>query len=191
MEDDMAAGATVYYIIGAIIVAAIIIAIAVVASGRGRSRRLQQRFGPEYDRAVRTTGGDQAAAERDLAAREDRVRRMHIEELPAGARARYVEEWRTVQTRFVDQPREALKDADGLVTSVMRDRGYPMNDFEQRAADLSPDHPQVVDNYRIAHGIASRSEQGEASTEDLRQAMVHYRTLFNDLVGSDERTDRS
>jgi hypothetical protein len=116
---------------------------------------------------------------------------MHIEELPAGARARYVEEWRTVQTRFVDQPREALKDADGLVTSVMRDRGYPMNDFEQRAADLSPDHPQVVDNYRIAHGIASRSEQGEVSTEDLRQAMVHYRTLFDDLVGSDERTDRS
>lgn len=187
----MAAGAAVYYIIGAIIVAAIIIAIAVVASGRARSRRLQQRFGPEYDRAVRTTGGDRTAAERDLAARESRVRRMHIEELPAGARDRYVEEWRTVQTRFVDQPREALKDADSLVTSVMRDRGYPMNDFEQRAADLSPDHPQVVDNYRIAHGIASRSEQGEVSTEDLRQAMVHYRTLFNDLVGTDERTSRS
>lgn len=186
----MAAGATVYYIVGAIIVAAIIIAIAVVSSGRARSRRLQQRFGPEYDRAVRATG-DRAAAERDLAAREQRVRRMHIEELPAGARERYVEEWRTVQTRFVDQPREAVKDADSLVTSVMRDRGYPMNDFEQRAADLSPDHPQVVDNYRAAHGIASRSEQGNASTEDLRQAMVHYRTLFDDLVGNDERTSRS
>lgn len=182
-------GTAVYYIIGAIIVAAIIIAIAVVASGRAKSRRLQQRFGPEYDRTVRTAG-DRATAEQELAARETRVKRMHIEELPAGARERYTEEWRTVQTRFVDQPREALKEADNLVTSVMRDRGYPMNDFDQRAADLSPDHPQVVDNYRAAHEIASRSEQGEASTEDLRQAMVHYRTLFNDLLGSEERTNR-
>ena len=180
---------TIYYIVGGIIVAAIIIAVAIIASRRGQSRRLQQRFGPEYDRTVRATG-DRTAAEQELAAREARVRGMHIEELPAGARDRYTEEWRTVQTRFVDQPREALKDADNLVTSVMRDRGYPMNDFEQRAADLSPDHPQVVDNYRIAHGIASRSERGEASTEDLRQAMVHYRTLFTDLLGTDERTNR-
>jgi FtsZ-interacting cell division protein ZipA len=181
-----AANPTIYYVIGAVVVVAIIV-IAILASGRARSRRLQQRFGPEYDRAVRTTG-DRAVAERDLAARETRVRRMHIEELPAGARDRYTEEWRTVQTRFVDQPREALKEADDLVTNVMRDRGYPMSDFEQRAADISPDHPQVVDNYRIAHGIASRSTSGEVSTEDLRQAMVHYRTLFNDLLGtSDER----
>jgi hypothetical protein len=113
---------------------------------------------------------------------------MHIEELPAGARERYTEEWRTVQTRFVDQPREALTDADRLVENVMRDRGYPMSDFEQRAADISPDHPKVVDNYRAAHGIATRAETGEVSTEDLRQAMVHYRTLFNDLLGTEERT---
>lgn len=185
------AASTSYIIIGAIIVAAIIIAIAVAATRRARSRTLQQRFGPEYDRAVRATGGDRTAAERDLTERETRVRRMHIEELPAGARDRYAEEWRTVQTRFVDQPREALRDADDLVTSVMRDRGYPMNDFEQRAADLSPDHPQVIDNYRAAHGIASRSERGEATTEDLRQAMVHYRTLFNDLLSTGERTTRS
>lgn len=177
----------IYYVVGAIIVAAIIIAVAVFASRSARSRRLQQRFGPEYDRAVRAAG-DRSTAERDLTARETRVKRMHIEELPAGARERYTEEWRTVQTRFVDQPREALKDADRLVESVMRDRGYPMSDFEQRAADISPDHPQVVNNYRVAHGIAVRSEQGEASTEDLRQAMVHYRTLFNDLLGTDERT---
>ncbi|HLI97969.1 MAG TPA: hypothetical protein VKT72_18015 [Candidatus Baltobacteraceae bacterium] len=117
------------------------------------------------------------------------MKRMHIEELPAGARDRYAEEWRTVQTRFVDQPREALGDADSLVENVMRDRGYPMSDFDQRAADISPDHPQVVDNYRIAHGIAVRSERGDASTEDLRQAMVHYRTLFNDLLGTSERRD--
>jgi hypothetical protein len=177
---------TVWYIVGAIVVAAIIIAVAIYSSRAGRTRRLQQRFGPEYDRAVRTTG-DQKAAERDLAAREDRVRRMHIEELPAGARDRYTEEWRTVQTRFVDQPREALREADRLVENVMRDRGYPMSDFDQRAADISPDHPQVVDNYRIAHGIAVRSERGEVTTEDLRQAMVHYRSLFNDLLGTSER----
>lgn len=180
---------TIYYVIGGIIVAAIIIAVALIASRRAQSRRLQRRFGPEYDRAVRATG-DRTAAEQELAARETRVRRMHIEELPAGARERYTEEWRTVQTRFVDQPREALKEADNLVASVMRDRGYPMNDFEQRAADLSPDHPQVLDNYRIAHGIAAQSERGEVSTEDLRQAMVHYRTLFTDLLGTDERTNR-
>lgn len=180
---------TIYYVIGAIIVVAIIVIVATLASRNAKSRRLQQRFGPEYDRTVRSAG-DRTAAERELAAREDRVKRMHIEELPAGARDRYTEEWRTVQTRFVDQPQEALKQADALVENVMRDRGYPMNDFEQRAADISPDHPQVVENYRAAHGIAQRSETGEATTEDLRQAMVHYRTLFNDLLGTDERTTR-
>lgn len=181
------ANPTVWYIVGAIIVAAIIIAVAIFSSRAGRTHRLRQRFGPEYDRTVRSTG-DQTAAERDLADREARVKRMHIEELPAGARDRYTEEWRTVQTRFVDQPREALVQADRLVENVMRDRGYPMTDFEQRAADISPDHPRVVDNYRIAHGIAIRSERGEVTTEDLRQAMVHYRTLFNDLLGTSERT---
>lgn len=181
------ANPTVWYIVGAIIVAAIIIAVAIFSSRAGRTRRLRQRFGPEYDRTVRSTG-DQTAAERDLADREARVKRMHIEELPAGARDRYTEEWRTVQTRFVDQPREALVQADRLVENVMRDRGYPMTDFEQRAADISPDHPRVVDNYRIAHGIAIRSERGEVTTEDLRQAMVHYRTLFNDLLGTSEWT---
>lgn len=178
----------VYYVVGAIIIIAIIVIVAAFASRNARSKRLQQRFGPEYDRAVRSSG-DRGTAERELAAREDRVKRMHIEELPAGARERYTEEWRTVQTRFVDQPREALQQADTLVQNVMRDRGYPMNDFEQRAADISPDHPQVVDDYRIAHGIASRTETGEVSTEDLRQAMVHYRTLFNDLLGTNERTN--
>jgi hypothetical protein len=115
------------------------------------------------------------------------VRKFHIEELPAGARSRYTEEWRTVQTRFVDQPREAVSEADRLVENVMRDRGYPMDDFDQRVADLSPDHPQVVENYRAAHDIASRTERGEVDTEDLRQAMVHYRSLFTDLLGPSER----
>lgn len=183
----MQTGSPTLYIIVAVVIIAVIIVIAVMAARRASSARLQRRFGPEYDRTVQTTG-DRAAAERELAAREARVRKFHIEELPAGARDRYTEEWRTVQTRFVDEPRAAVTQADQLVANVMRDRGYPMENFDQQVADISPDHPAVVDNYRAAHDIAGRSERGEASTEDLRQAMVHYRTLFADLLGSDERT---
>jgi hypothetical protein len=175
-----------YIIIGAIIVAAIIAAIVFAAVRAARSRELEKRFGPEYERAVKERG-DRAAAERDLSARAARVKKFHIEELPAGAKERYAEEWRSVQSRFVDKPREAVVDADHLVVAVMRDRGYPMENFEQRTADISPDHPEVVEDYRLAHGIAVRSERGEVSTEDLRQAMQHYRTLFNDLLGTDER----
>ena len=175
-----------YYIIGAVVIVAIV-AIAIVASRRAASVRLQRRFGPEYERTIQTSG-DRAAAERELAEREARVRKFHIAELPAGARDRYTEEWRTVQTRFVDEPQSALTEADKLVASVMRDRGYPMENFEQRVADISPDHPAVVENYRTAHDIAARCERGEVSTEDLRQAMVHYRILFNDLLGAEERT---
>lgn len=177
---------TLLYVVGAVVIIAILVAIIVAAQRRNRSAALQHRFGPEYERTVKATG-DRDAAEKELAERERRVKRMHIEELPAGAKDRYTEEWMTVQTRFVDQPRTALGDADRLVTSVMRDRGYPMDDFEQRVSDLSPDHPAVVDNYRAAHDIAQRSERGEVSTEDLRQAMIHYRTLFTDLLGTDER----
>lgn len=176
---------TVYYVVGAIVVIAIVAAI-IVAIRAARSRELEKRFGPEYERAVRERG-DRAAAERELAARQARVRKFHIEELPAGVKERYSEEWRTVQTRFVDQPQAAVVDADHLVASVMRDRGYPMENFEQRTADISPDHPHVVEDYRVAHGIALRSERGQVSTEDLRQAMQHYRTLFDDLLGT-ERT---
>jgi FtsZ-interacting cell division protein ZipA len=182
----MQTGSPTLIIIAVVVVIAIIV-IAVLASRRASSTRLQRRFGPEYDRTVEASG-DRGAAERELAAREARVRKFHIEELPAGARDRYTEEWRTLQTRFVDEPRVAITQADALVGNVMRDRGYPMEDFDQRVADISPDHPAVVENYRAAHDIAGRSERGEASTEDMRQAMVHYRTLFTDLLGSDERT---
>jgi FtsZ-interacting cell division protein ZipA len=179
-------GASPIWIAVAVIVIIAIVAVAVVSSRRARSARLQRRFGPEYERTLRASG-DRTDAERELAAREARVKRFHIEELPAGARDRYMEEWRTVQTRFVDEPKAAIVEADHLVENVMRDRGYPIEEFEQRAADLSPDHPAVVQNYRAAHDIASRSERGEVSTEDLRQAMVHYRTLFTDLLGTSER----
>jgi FtsZ-interacting cell division protein ZipA len=182
----MFGGASVWIFILAIIAFIAIVVIAVVSSRRTRTARLQRRFGPEYERTLRSSG-DRTNAERELAAREARVKRFHIEELPAGARNRYMEEWRTVQTRFVDEPQTAVGEADRLVENVMRDRGYPIEEFEQRAADLSPDHPAVVQNYRAAHAIASRSERGEVTTEDLRQAMVHYRTLFTDLLGTNER----
>jgi len=171
-----------YYVIGAIVVIAIV-AIAIAVSRRNASARLQSRFGPEYERTVRERG-DRATAERELVAREERVKRFHIEELPAGARERYTEEWRTVQTHFVDHPKTAIDEADHLVMNVMRDRGYPVDNFDQQVSDLSPDHPGVVQNYRTAHDIAMRSEDGDASTEDLRQAMVHYRALFTDLLGT-------
>lgn len=166
----------------AILVIAIIIIAAVVLARRKRSADLQNRFGPEYERAVRESGGSRAEAERELARRQERVKRMHIEELPAGAKTRYTEEWRTVQTRFVDEPEAALVNADHLIANVMRDRGYKVDDYDQTVADLSPDHPNVLQNYRTAHDITHRSETGEVTTEDLRQAMVQYRSLFDDLV---------
>lgn len=162
-----------------------LIAIIAVAAKRQRTMALQHKFGHEYDVVLRKSE-DRAQAERELAAREQRVRNMHIEELPAGARDRYTEEWRTVQAHFVDRPQGAVREADSLVMQVMRDRGYPVDSFEQRVADISPDHPRVVDNYRAAHGIAARCERGDVSTEDLRKAMVHYRTLFEELLGTSE-----
>jgi hypothetical protein len=172
---------TASYVIAAVVVLLIIV-VAVALARRNRSASLQKRFGPEYERTVNQTGS-RTEAERELARRQERVKRMHIEELPAGAKSRYTEEWRTVQTRFVDEPKVALVNADQLITSVMRDRGYPTDrDFDRTVADLSPDHPSVLQNYRVAHEITQRSETGDATTEDLRQAMVHYRSLFDDLV---------
>ncbi len=173
---------TAVTIIIAVVVVLLIIVGAVALARRNRSKSLQDRFGPEYQRTVRESGGSRAEAERELARRQERVKRMHIEELPAGAKNRYTEEWRTVQTRFVDEPKTALVNADRLIANVMRDRGYSTDNFDQNVADLSPDHPNVLQNYRTAHDITRRTETGEVSTEDLRQAMVHYRSLFDDLV---------
>ena len=145
---------------------------------RQRSAQLQRGFGPEYDRAVERHG-DQRAAESELLERRERRRRFDIRPLTPANRDRYAERWRTVQSQFVDQPASALSDADTLVAEVMRERGYPVEDFEQRAADVSVDHPTVVEHYRKAHAIHSRSR---ASTEDLREAMLHYRALFAELL---------
>ena len=177
---------TIYYVIAAIVVILAIVA-AVAIARRSQSARLQRRFGPEYERLARERGS-RTEAERELARREERVKGFRLAELPPGARERYSEEWRRVQARFVDEPAAALRQADTLIANVMRDRGYPQADFEQRTADLSTDHARALGDYRAAHEIALRSEGGNASTEDLRQAMVHYRTLFDELVGTTERS---
>jgi len=166
----------------AILVVVILLALLAFFAGRQRrSRKLQDKFGPEYDRTVEQAG-DRRAAEADLLERADRRAELNIVPLEPEARDRYIEAWRSTQAQFVDEPAQATREADRLITSVMRDRGYPVDDFEQRAADVSVDHPQVVDDYRAAHAIAAANERSEASTEDLRQALVHYRSLFEELL---------
>jgi hypothetical protein len=151
-----------------------------------RTRRLRTQFGgEEYARAVRE-GGSQRKAEAVLDERADRVEALHIRPLTPGDRARFAESWGRVQARFVDGPGGAITEADQLLGDVMSARGYPVSDFEQRAADISVDYPLVLANYRAAHGIAVRQSRGQASTEDLRQAMLHYRSLFEELVGQPE-----
>jgi hypothetical protein len=148
---------------------------------RRRSTELRRSFGREYERAVQETG-DQGHAERELERRRERVDQLRIRPLPPGEAERFAAGWREIQKRFVDEPETAVVEADRLVTDVMQRRGYPMADFDQRAADLSVNHPRVIESYRAAHGIAGRSGNGGASTEELRQAMVHYRVLFEDLL---------
>jgi hypothetical protein len=171
----------------------IVIALAVVVVVGGvvwralaarRTKDLRERFGPEYDRTA-TESGSQREAEAELAARQERREQLNIRPLAEGARQRYARQWEGVQAQFVDSPAAALTAADALVSAVMVERGYPMDDFEQRAADVSVDHPQVVQNYRQARDISRASEQGQASTEDLRQAMRNYRALFDELLGDD------
>ena len=174
----------------AIVIAVVAVVIALIAAWVVmRNRRiaaLQSRFGPEYDRTVREIGAQRA--ETVLMQREKRVEKFSIRELSLDERERFVTEWRIVQTHFVDAPQEAVRDADLLVDRLMRARGYPMTTFEQRAADISVDHPQVVDNYRAAHQIALRHQQGQASTEDLRNAFIYYRSLFDELLQTTPQT---
>ena len=152
---------------------------------RRRSVALQQEFGPEYQRAVGKFG-DERKAEAELAAREKRVRSFKIRSLTPEEQARFAAAWKKAQARFVDEPSQAAADADILVKELMQTRGYPMADFEQRAADISVDYPQVVSNYRAARQIALRNNGGKATTEDIRQAMVHYRSLFEELLETAE-----
>jgi hypothetical protein len=146
-----------------------------------RRSRLRERFGPEYDRMIEQRE-DRRGVESELAMREKRRSKLDIRPLRPEARDEYGRRWSDTQARFVDQPGPAVGEADNLVQEVMRERGYPVDDFSQREADLSVDHPTVLENYRAAHGISMAQAQGQASTEDLRQAMVHYRTLFVELL---------
>jgi len=148
---------------------------------RNRSRALRQRFGPEYERML-GEHGSRSRAERELEHRRHRVERLSLRPLPADMRNRYAEAWNREQARFVDEPKAAVSEADHLVEEVMRERGYPVGAFDQQVADVSVDHAGVVENYRAAHEIAQREERGQASTEDLRKAMVYYRDLFRELL---------
>jgi hypothetical protein len=165
----------------AILIVLVLLASAAFLVGRQRTRRLRDRSGPEQDRTV-ATAGDRRSAESEPQERTVRREQLRIAPLDPAARDRYVAAWHMTQARFVDEPAEATREADRLITSVMRDRGYPVDGFEQRTADVSVDHPQVVDDYRAAHAIAAANQRSEASTEDLRQALVHYRSLFEELL---------
>jgi hypothetical protein len=152
-----------------------------------RTGKLREQFGgAEYDRTLQQSGGSRRQAEAGLQGRALRVEALHLRELAEPDRARFMESWRKVQAHFVDGPAGAVTEADQLLGDVMSTRGYPVGNFEQRSADISVDHPLVLENYRTAHEIAVRQTQGQASTEELRQAMVHYRTLFDELVSKPE-----
>ena len=170
-----------------IVLAAVVIVVVAVLAWlyMGKRKRttedLRHKFGPEYGRAVREHGSERKAEAR-LADREKRVEKLNIRDLDPMEHERFSKQWESAQYRFVDSPRGAVAEADDLVSSLMKTRGYPVSDFDQRAADISVDHPRVVENYRSAHDIALRVGQNGASTEDLRTAMIHHRSLFEELV---------
>lgn len=172
----------------AVVAALVVLAVSWGATRTRRTRSLQERFGSEYDRTVEHAG-DRREGERELRAREKRHEELDLRPLAPEQRDRYVQEWRETQSRFVDDPAGAVARADALVRSVMKDRGYPVEDFEQRAADISVDHPNLVEKYRTADGIARASERGEASTDDLRHSVRHYRALFVELLDVREADD--
>jgi hypothetical protein len=169
-------------ILAAVLLVALIAVIAWASAQRRRkeSLRLQQRFGPEYLRLVNELGRGKAEAE--LAGREKRVATLTLAPLTAAEAARFRDAWVAIQARFVDDPKTSVVEADHLVYDLMAKRGYPMGDFERRAADISVGHPAVVSNYRAARAIALRDERGESTTEELRKAVVHYRALFEELL---------
>jgi hypothetical protein len=176
------------------IVAAVVLAVIVVLAvwsylRRRRSEDLRNTFGPEYDRVVRDQG--RGAGEKELSDRRERVKVFDVRPLSEDQRATFTGRWRESQARFVDDPSGAISDADVLVEEVMLARGYPIeDDFERRAADISVDHPDLVSNYRSAYEVSQRHERGDATTEELRRAMVNYRALFADLLDTGDDTGR-
>jgi hypothetical protein len=177
-------------LIARVIVAAIVLGLGFWFIQKSRNRKeLKERFGPEYDRTIETSE-TRAEGEKQLAEREKRVEGFELKELEPRQAQRFGDQWRSVQGRFVDDAGGATQEADGLVQEVMSARGYPITNFDQQAADISVDHPEVLSNYRAAHAIAEANAKEPASTEDLRQAMVHYRALFNDLLGASATESR-
>jgi len=164
-----------------VVVIVLIVGAIIVFVQRRRSEKLRARFGPEYERSI-AESGDRRHAEAQLEKRAERVEKFHLRPLSTDDRSRFTQQWDRVQAHFVDAPAGAVAEADQLLGDIMATCGYPMGDFEQRAADISVDHPVVVQNYRAAHDIALRQAKGQATTEDLRRSMIHYRALFEDLV---------
>jgi FtsZ-interacting cell division protein ZipA len=173
------------WIVIAAAVVIVLLAIVWSATRAKRTRSLQDTFGREYDRTV-DQAGDRRAAERELLERQKQHDKLDIKPLSPESRDRYVRRWQSTQTRFVDDPRGAVAEADALVQEVMQERGYPTKDFERRVADISVDHPDLVEKYRTADGIARASERGEASTEDMRHSVRHYRALLAELLETDD-----
>jgi hypothetical protein len=169
----------------AIIVVVVVVVLVTAAMATARRRRLQRRFGPEYERVVEEKHS-RLKAESELAGRQRRVQHLDIRPLSATARAKYAAEWEAAQERFVDRPRHAVAEARLLVVAVMKERGYPTEDHNQIAADLSVEHAVALEHYRAALHITANAETGDAPTEDLRQAMVHYRAVFSELLGQQD-----
>jgi type II secretory pathway pseudopilin PulG len=180
-----------YIVIAAIGILAVVVLAIIYTRNRAANRaQLRERFGPEYNRAVQEHGSERRAEEQ-LASRAKRIDNLNIRELTPIECDRFTNQWNALQLRFVDSPKGAVAEADDLIAVVMQTRGYPMSNFEQRAADISVDHPVVVENYRAAHTIATRVRNDEAGTEDLRRAMVHYRSLFEEMVTVSTVRDRT
>jgi hypothetical protein len=179
----------VWIVIG-MVVAIVVLGVLISALRTRRSHSLQDQFGREYDRTVDKAGG-RREAERELVERQKRHDELELRPLSPDARERYLQRWQATQGRFVDDPTGAVSEADELVQRVMRDRGYPVDDFEQRAADISVEHPELVEKYRTADGIARASERGEASTGDLRHSVRHYRALFVELLDADDDAEHA
>lgn len=174
------------WILIAVVVVLVVLGVVGYVGRTRRSRALQGRFGSsEYDRTLEQQGG-RRAAERELRDREKRHEELDLRPLSPETRRGFQHEWEDTQARFVDDPKGAVARADKLVQRVMRERGYPVEDFDRRAADISVEHPDLVEKYRTADGVARASERGEASTEDLRHSVRHYRALFIELLGTDD-----
>jgi hypothetical protein len=178
---------TTYIIILAVLLVLLIIGailLAPVFARRKKTERLQEHFGPEYDHTVQSMGGEKKA-QTELDERQKHVEALDIRPLSVSERERYLTDWTAVQSKFVDEPGQAIIDADRLIMEVMQLRNYPVSDFEQRAADISVYYPALVTNYRAAREIAIKNEQGQVDTEELRQAMIYYRSLFEELLGTE------